>query len=136
MKLVVDASIALAWCFEDEASAETDAIADEVRSHGAVVPELFHLEIANILLQAERKGRLTTAGVAARLHLLGELSITTDPETSRRAWHDELSLARAHRLTSYDAAYLELALRTGSGLATRDAALADAARALGIALRP
>jgi len=136
VRLVIDASIALAWCFGDEASAETDAIADEVRSDGAIVPELFHLEIANILLQAERKGRLTAAGVAARLNLLGELAITTDPETSRRAWHDGLSLARAHRLTSYDAAYLELALRTGSGLATRDGALANAARALGIALRP
>lgn len=136
MTLVIDASIALAWCFEDEASPATDAIADEVRTSGALVPSLFHLEVGNILLQAERRNRLTPAGVAARLHLLGQLFIITDPETSHRAWRDVLTLARAHRLTSYDAAYLELALRTGSGLATRDAELARAAKTLGIAVQP
>lgn len=55
MTLVIDASIALAWCFEDEASPATDAIADEVRTSGALVPSLFHLEVGNILLQAERR---------------------------------------------------------------------------------
>lgn len=136
MRLVIDASIALAWCFEDEASPATDAIADEVRRSGALVPGLFQLEIGNILLQAERKRRLSPAEVAARLTLLDMIAISTDPETAARAWRDVLALARAHRLTTYDAAYLELALRTNATLATRDEDLARAARALGLAVLP
>ncbi len=134
--LVIDASIALAWCFEDEASAETDTIAKRVQHEGAVVPGLFQLEIGNILLQAERKGRLRPSDVAIRLALLGELPIATDPETAGRAWRDVIALARSHALTTYDAAYLELALRKGAGLATRDKALAAAAKALGVAVSP
>lgn len=134
--LVIDASIALAWCFEDEASPETDAIAERVRHGGAIVPGLFQLEIGNILLQAERKGRLSPSDVAIRLALLGELPITTDPETAGRAWRDVMALARSHTLTTYDAAYLELALRKGAGLATRDQALAAAAKRLGVAVLP
>lgn len=134
--LVLDASIALAWCFEDEASPETDAVAEEVRRHGAVTPGLFPLEIGNILLQAERKGRLSASAVALRLELLGQLAITTDTETAMRAGRDILALARAHRLTTYDAAYLELALRKGATLATRDTELAAAARSLGVPVRP
>jgi predicted nucleic acid-binding protein len=134
--LVIDASIALAWCFEDEASPETDAIAESIESEGAVVPGLFQLEVGNILLQAERKGRLTSAGVAARLALLDDLSIATDSETAGRAWRETMALARAHALTSYDAAYLELALRKGAALATRDKALAAAAKGLGVRVLP
>lgn len=134
--LVLDASIALAWCFEDEASPETDAIADDVRDRGAVVPGLFQLEVGNILLQAERKGRLSTSDVAIRLALIAELSIATDPETAGRGWRETLTLARTHGLTTYDAAYLELALRKGASLATRDRTLATAARELGVTVRP
>lgn len=134
--LVLDASIALAWCFEDEASLETDAIADDVRDHGAIVPGLFQLEIGNILLQAERKGRLSPSDVAIRLSLMAELSIATDPETAGRGWRETLTLARSHGLNTFDAAYLELALRKGAALATRDKALASAARALGLTVRP
>lgn len=134
--LVIDASIALAWCFEDEASPDTDAIAETVRRSGAIVPGLFQLEVGNILLQAERKRRLTPADLAIRLALLGELPIATDPETAGRAWRDVIALARNHALTTYDAAYLELALRKGAGLATRDRALAAAARGLGVAVSP
>jgi predicted nucleic acid-binding protein len=134
--LVIDASIALAWCFEDEASPETDAIAEKVRHEGAIVPGLFQLEVGNILLKAERKGRLRPSDVAVRLALLGELPITTDPETAGRSWRDVMALARSHALTTYDAAYLELALRKGAGLATRYEALAAAASSLGIAVSP
>jgi predicted nucleic acid-binding protein len=134
--LVIDASIALAWCFEDEASPETDAIADDVGVGGAIVPGLFQLEVGNILLQAERKGRLTPSDTAIRLALISELSIATDPETAGRAWRESLTLARTHRLTTYDAVYLELALRKGAVLATRDTALAAAARELGLTVVP
>lgn len=134
--IVIDASIALSWCFEDEASEETDAIAARIIDTGAIVPGLFKLEMANILLQAERRGRITPAQVAATIALLDELAIPVDGETADRAWRETLGLARAHALTSYDAAYLELALRRGAALATRDRKLAEAARALGVAVLP
>jgi predicted nucleic acid-binding protein len=134
--LVVDASIALAWCFEDEASPASDAVLDLVKSDGAIMPSLWHLELANVLLQAERRGRTILGGLVARLELLDQLPIATDAETSGRAWREVLALARSERLTTYDAAYLELAVRRGLSLATRDEALLGAAKRLGIALVP
>jgi predicted nucleic acid-binding protein len=134
--LVVDASVALAWCFDDEASPVSDAILDMVKDDGAIVPSLWHLELANVLLQAERRGRTIVGGLVARLELLDQLPIATDAETSGRAWREVLALARSERLTTYDAAYLELAVRRGLSLATRDEALLGAAKRLGIALVP
>lgn len=134
--LVLDASIALSWCFEDEASPETDAIAERVQGEGAIVPGLFQLELGNILLQAQRRGRISAAQIAMRIALLEDLAIATDTETSARALRETLALARTHALTSYDAAYLELALRKGAVLATRDRALANAARALDVPVLP
>lgn len=134
MSLVLDASVALAWCFEDEASAETDAIAERVREEGAFVPSLWHLELGNVLLQAEKRRRITTADATTRLELISALPIVTDHETSNRAWRDVLGLARAQKLTTYDAAYLELAIRRGLPLASRDTDLAAAAKRLGVEL--
>ena len=132
MTIVIDASIALAWCFNDEASDETDAIAQDVIANGGLVPSLFHLELANVLLQAERRGRISASEIAQRLDLLAQMPIQTDPQTAGRAWSETLLLARAHKLTAYDAAYLELASRNGAVLATKDNALAIAARQLGV----
>lgn len=134
--IVVDASVVLAWCFDDEASPETDALLDEVSTEGAVVPGLWHLELANVLLRAEQQGRAIPEGIAARLEYIGRLPIATDGETAGRAWRETLALARAERLTAYDAAYLELAVRRGLRLATRDRALADAAKRVGVAVLP
>lgn len=130
--LVLDASIAIAWCFEDEASPQTEAIADRVRDEGALVPALWQLEVANVLVQAERRGRIAAADVTARLELLAALPIQLDLETRTRAFREIVALARAQRLTTYDAAYLELALRRGAALATRDIELAQAARGCGV----
>jgi predicted nucleic acid-binding protein len=124
--LVIDSSAALSWCFEDEASPGSDALFEQVRDHGAVVPGLWHLEVANLLLQAEKRGRITAADVAMRLELIAELPITTDGETIARAWREILALARAEGLTTYDATYLELAIR-GLPPVTKDAALIAAA---------
>ena len=132
--LVIDSSAALSWCFEDEASPESDALFERVRDQGAVVPGLWHLEVANVLLQAERRGRITTGAVALRLELIAELPITTDNETTARAWREILALARAEGLTTYDATYLELAIRRGLPLQTRDAALITAAKRTGVAV--
>ncbi len=133
---VVDSSIALTWCFEDEASPETDRLFERVRDDGAVVPGLWYLEVANVLLQAERRGRIGRADVARRLMLISDLPIATDQETPRRAWRETLSLARAENLTAYDAAYLELAERRGLPLMTRDNDLGAAAKRLGVTVFP
>ena len=125
--LVIDSSAALSWCFEDEASPETDALFERVRDLGAVVPGLWHLEVANVLLQAEKRGRITAGDVTMRLDLIAALPITTDSETTARAWREILALARAQGLTTYDAAYLELAIRRGLPLQTKDEALIGAA---------
>ena len=132
--LVIDSSAALSWCFEDEASPESDALFERVRDQGAVVPGLWHLEVANVLLQAETRGRITTGDVAMRLELIAELPITTDNEATARAWREILALARAEGLTTYDATYLELAIRRGLPLQTKDAALITAARRTGVAV--
>ena len=134
MTIVVDASIALAWCFEDEASEEADAVAQNIIENGGLVPSLFHLELANALLQAERKGRISASEIAQRLDLIAQMPLETDPQTAGRAWNETLSLARTHKLTSYDAAYLELASRKGAALATKDKLLASAAQQLGVAI--
>jgi predicted nucleic acid-binding protein len=135
-EVVIDSSIALAWSFEDEASRETDKLFERVRDDGAVVPGLWYLELSNVLLQAEQRGRISTGDVATRLDLVAELPIFVDEETTVRAWHEILTLARAERLTTYDATYLELAARRGLALLTRDDDLAQAATRLGVAVLP
>ena len=78
--VVIGSSAALSRCFEDEASPRSDALFEQVRDQGAVVPGLWHLEVANVLLQAEKRGRITTADVTMRLDLIAELPIMTDNE--------------------------------------------------------
>lgn len=131
-RVVLDASVALSWCFADEASPAGDALLRRVASDGALVPALFPLEVGNVLLGAERRGRITPAGSARFLSLLEALPIEVDAHTAARATREVLLLARAHGLSSHDAAYLELAARTGAPLATRDRALTAAAAALGL----
>jgi predicted nucleic acid-binding protein len=109
--VVLDCSVAVSWCFEDEAAEETDALLERARDEGAVVPSLWHLELGNVLLQAERRGRINAADVTTRPALIGDLPILTDGETSLRALREILTLARAETLTTYDAAYLELSPR-------------------------
>ena len=114
----------------------TDALLERARDEGAVVPGLWPLELGNVLLQAVRQGRLDVAEATARLALLEELPIRIDDETVGRAWRETLTLARTEGLTTYDAAYLELALRRGLPLASRDRELRQAADRNGIALLP
>ena len=133
---VLDCSVALSWCFEDEATPETNALLDRVRDEGAVVPSLWHLELADVLLQAERRRRIAAEDAATRLSLIAALPIATDQETMARAWHDILSIARVEGLTIYDAAYLELAIRLGVPLFTKDGDLITAARRRGVMVLP
>ncbi len=131
---VIDASSVLAWCFEDEGGPEADALIERVAAEGAAVPGSWSLEVANGLVIGERRGRIKPAESAAFIAMIEELPIVADRATDARALHETMSLAREHRLTAYDAAYLELAMRTGLPLATGDRKLAAAAERVGIAL--
>lgn len=131
MSVVVDSSIVGCWCFPDETSSVADAAMLEVAAGGALVPAVWWFEIRNLLLTGERVGRMDPIGTAGFLADLEALPIRTDraPESDV-----VLALARTHRLTIYDAAYLELADRIGAPLATLDRELARAARTTGVPL--
>jgi len=133
---VVDASVTFSWCFIDQASDATDRLLDLVARHGALVPGLWFLEVGNGLVQAERRRKITAADADVRLALISSLPIMVDQNTVGRAWNEVLHLARAERLSVYDATYLELAARRGLALYTRDNALAEAARRHGVAVSP
>lgn len=132
--LVLDASATLAWCFDDERNADSDALLDRLAASAALVPGIWHFELANALLAAERRRRITASEIEDVYRLLNRLTIETDDPVLTPG--PVLALARAHRLTTYDAAYLDLALRRNLPLATRDSALARAAEAAGAALLP
>ena len=134
--LILDCSLAMAWCFEDEASPEADTVLDRVRDGGAIVPALWYWEVGNVMTMALRRGRINESDCAIRLALLGALPIKTDDVGVARAWHETLSLAKSHGISVYDAAYLELALRQGGELATKDKALDAVANKLGIETLP
>jgi predicted nucleic acid-binding protein len=131
---VLDASIALAWCFADEATPAADALLDRLADEEAAAPALWRLEVAKALAMAERRDRLSAAGLTRSVALLQRLTVALDAEGTDRAFHDLLELARSERLTVYDAAYLELALRLGVPLASKDAELRKSAARLGLAL--
>ena len=132
--LVLDNSIVMAWSFADETSAYADAVLDRLAAARAIVPALWPLEVANALLMGERRKRSTEAETIRWVGILAKLPIAIDDETNHRAWGHTLALARGHRLSAYDAAYLELAVRRGLPLATLDGPLKAAARAVGVPL--
>ena len=108
----------------------------QLRNGSAFVPNLWHLELGNILIQAERRKRITSAQISTRLELISRLPIETDTETDRRSFREILTLAHTETLTTYDAAYLELAIRRGLSLATKDKTLIRAANRFQIQTLP
>jgi predicted nucleic acid-binding protein len=134
VSFVLDASVALAWSFVEERTAPVMDLLDRVTREGAAAPQIWPLEVLNALLAAERRGRVTTAGRRERLGLLRGLRVAIDSETAAQVWSGIGSLAEAHGLTAYDAAYLELAIRLGTPLATSDKKLATAAATLKVPL--
>ena len=132
--LVLDASVALTWCFKNEATAAADRVLGRLAAEAASVPAIWHLDIANVLALSERRRRITPADTAEFIALLETLEIVVDEETPSRAFGRVLDLAREERLTTYDAAYLELAMRLGVPLASKDADLCDAAERLGVSV--
>jgi len=132
---VLDCSATLPWVFSDEATPECDALLDCLADGGAaLVPDLWHLELGNVLLGARRRGRIDQAGIEAFLNHLNALEIVVDRQTHSQAWGKILDLAYQYKLSTYDAAYLELALRRGLPLATLDQALRQSAKDSGVTL--
>ncbi len=132
MSFVIDNSVALAWCFEDEQTAGVMAILDRTAEAGAFAPQLWPVEALNGLLTAERRGRIDRDTRRRLAGFLQALPISIDDETANKIWSATADLAEQHQLTAYDAAYLELAVRRGVPLATSDTALMAAAISLGV----
>jgi predicted nucleic acid-binding protein len=131
---VLDASVVMAWCFEDEVSLYADAVLDSLSNHAAIAPAVWPLEISNVLVVAERRGRINKAGSARFITLITQLPITIELESSQRVFSEIMALAREHALSSYDASYLDLAMRLGLPLATQDTRLRNAAQSAGVLL--
>lgn len=133
-RLVVDGSIVLSWFFSDERNEEAVEVAKQHRSLDYLVPKLWRWEVANSLVMGERRKRCTKADVTAWLEYLLGMPFQFDEFCFDMAWADTIDLAREYRLTVYDAAYLELALRESIPLATLDVELKTAAKAAGVEL--
>lgn len=131
MRFVLDASIAASWAFEDEDHPTAALALERLRTDEALVPSLWWFEVRNTLIVSERRGRLAEADTAAFLRGLSRLGVIVDRAPDEAA---VLTLARRHRLTVYDASYLELAQRETLPIATLDKDLRAAAQAAGTAL--
>lgn len=134
MTLVLDASAALAWIFERHSPHEmtlAKRLLDDLESAAVMVPALWHVEVANALLVAERRRVITEAQISAYLQRLSRLPIQTDPTSPAARQEGIVSLGRRLGLSAYDAAYLDLALRNDACLATFDKKLIAATRGVG-----
>ena len=132
MSLVLDASMTIAWLFNAERSEIVRLAVRRVVAEGALVPSIWRLEVANSLRKAVRGRRCSAEYAVQSMGRLAKLRIAVDPETDRQAWTETWRLASIHALTLYDAAYLELAVRSGRPVASCDAALVAAARGAGL----
>ncbi len=128
MEFVIDNSIVMSWCFNDEINSYADFILDNLESHSAIVPSIWPLEVGNVLLVAERKKRLTVADSSRFLDLLSNLPIFVEQESPERMVKEIFALARSLDLSSYDASYLDLAMRKGLSIASLDKNLIRASK--------
>jgi len=134
MSLVLDSSTALAWLYQDEVNALAEAVRRRVIIAGAWVPGIWRLEVANGLRTGLRRRRIDQNYRDHALATLAMLNIRVDAETDKQAWSAALQLSDRFGLTSYDAAYLELARRRSLPVATFDTELRDAATSIGLAV--
>lgn len=132
MPFVLDCSLAMAWVFPDESSATADALRDSLVNDIALVPTLWPIEVANVLLMATRRGRISADDWPRIQADLDTLPIQVDPETPDWVLKKALPLAHQHGLSVYDAVYLELALRMELPVATLDKKLGAACHAAGV----
>ena len=134
MSFVIDCSVTMAWCFEDERTQATDGLLARVIESGAVAPAIWPLEVCNVLLAAARRKRIPAEAVNQVAQRIAALPIAVDTEGVALTWSNALQLAERHGLSSYDASYLELAQRKALPLATMDDALRRAATITGVAV--
>lgn len=137
MRFVLDNSVAMCWLEPPIKPADTSYAAKVLKALSeaqALVPSLWALEAANVITKMENRGEVTEARTQGFIALLAQLNITEDKATAAHALGETLNLARRYKLSSYDAAYLELALRAGLAIATLDADLAKAAKKAGVPL--
>jgi predicted nucleic acid-binding protein len=126
-RFVVDNSVVMSWCFEDEGDTYAEDVLESLEAAEAFVPAIWPLEVGNVLLVAERKKRLSHASAVRFLDLLGGLPIAVEQEPPDRMLKEILSLAREHELSTYDASYLDLAMRLDLPISTLDTSLLKAA---------
>jgi predicted nucleic acid-binding protein len=131
---VLDASLTLAWVFDEEETERSREVLRQTLEHVVVVPSVWPLEVANAVLIGVCSGRFTEDEALLFVEALAGLDVEVDEQAHRIAFVDLMPLAREHGLSSYDAAYLELALRAGAPLATLDLGLARAAHAADVEL--
>lgn len=132
MSFVIDASIVLAWSFEDEQSGHADAVVARLASGPAVAPAIWPLEVANAIAVAERRGRINRSAATRAGEMIAELPVEIQPAALADVLSAVVPVAREQGLSVYDASYLALALARGLPLATGDGRLAAAARAVGV----
>ena len=133
---VLDCSITMAWCFDDESNDYTDTILDNFKKSTAIVPTIWPLEVANVLLLSKKRKRITEIQSANFIDALSALPISVDPSTSTKAMHSIFVIANQSDLTIYDAAYLELAIREEIPLLTLDSKLTQAAKKYHVPVNP
>jgi predicted nucleic acid-binding protein len=131
-EFILDCSVTMSWYFKDEAKTYANAVRKALSQARAVVPALWPLEVANILVGGERRHRSTEAEASKWLRFLQLLPIRVDNETAACAWSEVLHVARSYDLSAYDGAYLDLAIRLGLPLATLDAKLKATAATAGV----
>jgi predicted nucleic acid-binding protein len=135
-RFVLDNTVTMAWCFNDEATPFTETLLSRLSSltDSAIVPALWLYEVVNVTGLAVRKGRITEDKARAFLDSLADLPIEIEDATRARLFTSVLALVGRHKLTAYDASYLELAIRHGLPIAALDNALTKAAREAGVTL--
>jgi predicted nucleic acid-binding protein len=134
LSLVLDASITLAWCFEDQATPLSQAVLEQLANDRGLVPELWPFEVANVLALAGRRGRLTHSQASHFIRLIDQLPITVEELGRDQVFTTVLNLSESSGLTVYDASYLALAAQARVPLATSDERLRQAGIAAGVEL--
>jgi predicted nucleic acid-binding protein len=129
---VLDASVTITWLFTNQSTPYSESVLSYLKEHQAFVPPLWHLEITNVVLGAERNQRLSHSQCMAFLEFLGNLNIVTGDSISSKP--SLFTFALHHKLSAYDSTYLELAIKLGLPLASLDKKICGAAEVAGIKL--
>jgi predicted nucleic acid-binding protein len=133
---VLDASVVVGWLLEEAEAAPARRIADRMRDEDALVPANWSLEVCNAVRKALRTGRITLDTQVRLQQIIRSLPILAEPTDLERDWMVVLPLAQRLELSTYDAAYLEMAMRLGAPLATLDADLGARAASVGVTVIP